>query len=173
MKPIYWVLIIIVLILLYYFLVYKKTSNPVSNVVATITGQPQLDVTEYYVNGDMIHDKGVFTKGLDCAKAFVYKSNTDPMANNLLSLLALAGRGKGVGVQCKTEGLDCTAAAKISSLSNAQSTQILNYLNSLNVDTDYKRFADMAIGNKNMCSVILDDALKTQYPFIWATVGRG
>lgn len=136
-------------------------------------GSQQLNASNYYVNGDPSHDKAVFSRGLDCAKAFLYKNTSDPMSNNILTTLAYSGRNGGDNTACQTIGIDCSLLNKISMLNQQDTGSILNYISNLSVDSNWKQFANVAAGKKNMCSVILAQALKESLPYVYATLGRG
>lgn len=128
---------------------------------------------DYFVNGDEDHDKKVFALGLECAKSLLYRDLRNDMAK---SVLANMGRPGSAG---PCAGFNCKLAGVIDGMNQQDKLSILNYVNSIdsssgreNADA-WKYFANLAVGNKNMCSVILEQAVKTKLPGIWATVGRG
>lgn len=157
-----------------------KTDNGSSNDTNT-NNEPTIPhqlLADYFVNGDDDHDKAVFKLGLECAKAFLYNNTSNEMAN---AVMVLMGRGGTSGV---CNGFNCPLASSISGLNQAQKLSLLNYVNNLNADhliasnlradlPTWKRFANLAIGNKNMCSVILEEAVRIKLPGVWATYGRG
>ena len=117
---------------------------------------------DYFVNGNSDHDKQVFERGLECAKAFLYRSENNSMANVFYTLLATGGRNE---VACMNWGVNCSYIDAINNLSQTNKQRIVAYLNGLNADVIARQgipiwqvFANMAVGNKNMCSVILQDA---------------
>lgn len=139
-----------------------------SDTTASSTGPTPPIVYDYFVNGDANHDKQIFSNGLNCAKAFLYKNTTNDMAN---SVMASLGRPGAISGACN--GFNCRLAGIISTLNQQDKDSLLNYVLNLQADTDWKRFSNMAIGNKNMCSVILEEAVRQNLPGVWAVSGRG
>lgn len=162
------ILVIVVLVILYFaYKYFSKPSSIKTNTEDTTSTTAPAIVYDYFVNGNSDHDKNVFAKGLECAKAFLYGNSSNDMAN---AVLAASGRG-GVGGACA--GFNCNIASKITGLSQADKGTLLNYINNLQVNVNWQSFSNMAVGNKNMCSIILEEAVKQKLPALWATSGRG
>lgn len=165
------IIVIVALVLLYLawkFIFNKPEEKQIEETIDDTPGNTFNNITEdYFVNGDPAHDKEVFRRGLECAKAFLYQQNTNTMANTVTALL---GRGPH---QCGS-GFNCSVASSILGLTQENKTAIINYLINLQLDSNWKGFSNLAIGRKNMCSVILEQALKNKVPNVYNVVaGRG
>lgn len=154
MKTLFLVLLgIIIIAIAYYFLIYKNSSSTkLPNGGITPTPLPTYNPQDYIVNGDPVHDKEVVKKGISCARSFMYGNTKDLFVNIFYSLI-----GKPAFAM---PGVDVSVLIKIYNLASDKKQLMVDKINAINVDNDWNKYALMAIGNKNMCSIILEDIYK-------------
>lgn len=174
------IIVIVIVILLFVWVsgIFKRIGNSNNTFTPTSPDGPSgpSDIRyDYFVNGNDSHDIEVFNRGRECVLSLLYKNSSNPMANAVLSVL---GRGDGTSGPCS--GFNCKLVGAIDSLSQAQRSALIQFVTNLNAYNirqelpTWKVYSNLSAGNKNMCSVILEQAVKSVLPqFYEATQGRG